>query len=77
MIRGLSSFLRENPQREVAVLDHRFGDGNFLHFLVARDVIHQIEHQFLDDHPRAACAYLSHKGITRDGTSRLVAEGKP
>jgi hypothetical protein len=46
-----------------------------LHFLVARDVIHQIERQFLDDHPQAACAYLSHKRVTRDGTSRLVAEG--
>src|SRR5262249_54028298 len=73
--RGLSSLLQENRQREVAVLDHRFSDGHFFHFLVAGDVIHQIEHQFLDDHPQAACAYLSHKRLACDGTSRLVAEG--
>lgn len=47
----LSSFLQYHGQRQRALLHHLRCNRELLHLLVARHVIHQVEHQLLKDHP--------------------------
>ncbi len=46
------------------------GDLELLDFLVAGQVIHQVEHQLFEDHPQAARADLTLQGLLRDRVAR-------
>ena len=46
----LAGFFEQNGNGNVAILDHLFGDEEFLDLFVAGDVVHDIEHEFFEDH---------------------------
>src|SRR3989442_8297974 len=71
----LSSFL---DQGDGLVLrhDHFARDGHLADFLLVRHLIHEIEHQILDDHPQAARADLALERRFRDRVERIVGEAK-
>jgi len=64
-------------------------DGNvafFHHFpaylelfesLLAREVVHEVEHQVFEDHAQSAGSYLTLKGLARDRPRGVVAELEP
>ena len=47
---------------------------HFAHFLLAGSVVHQVEHQLLDDHPQAARADLALQRRLGDRLERVVGE---
>ena len=67
--------LLKQAQRQIAALDHILGDFQIAHLLVAGQVIHQIEHEFFEDHAQAARSNLTSQGFTgnrSDGVRRKV-----
>src|SRR5215470_11532659 len=61
-------------QRDVAPLDHFLADLEVLDLLLAGQVIHEVEHEFFQDHAQAARAYLALHGLPRDGLERALRE---
>ncbi len=58
-LKQASAGFLEQRYGEIALLHHLGGDLQLLDFLVAGQVIHQVQHQFFEDHAQAACAYLA------------------
>ena len=44
-------------------------------FLVAGDVVHEVEHEFFKDHAQAACADLAVEGFAGDFAGGVVGPG--
>src|SRR3954466_1949508 len=74
----------ENPLRSSRLLDERdgfflahddlAGDDALADLLLARERIHQVEHQIFDDHAQAARADLARQRLLRDRLERVVRE---
>src|SRR5437867_3890115 len=54
--------------------DDLAGDDALADLLLARQRVHQIEHEVLDDHPQAARADLARQRLLRDRLERVVRE---
>src|SRR4051812_21786417 len=52
------------------------GDGDFANFFLIGDLIHQVEHQVLDDHAEAARADLALERRLRNRFERIVGEAQ-
>src|ERR1700745_2495976 len=55
----LAGFFEHHRQSNVPVANHLFGDDQLLDLLVARHVVHQVQHQLLEDHAQATRAHLA------------------
>jgi hypothetical protein len=62
---GLSRFFEEG-QVDLLVKDHFFGDQELADLLERRQIIHEIKHQILEDHPQSARAHFTVQGHRSD-----------
>ncbi len=58
-------FLREH---------HLLGDQKLANFLVRGEIVHQVEHQILKDHPKTPRAHFAVHGECRNGFERVVVK---
>src|SRR5262249_1264526 len=75
-IADLSRFIHHR-ERDITFFHHLARDFEFLYLLLARQVVHQVEHQFFEDHAQSASAHLAGHGLLGDGAGGFIAEFQP
>src|ERR1700677_1309449 len=70
--RPLACLLQQHRQRKAVLLHHLRSDGKLFDLLIARDVIHEVEHQLLKDHPQTARADLPLENLASDLPRSLI-----
>src|SRR5580658_713740 len=70
--KGLPSFFEDHRYRNIPVANHFVRDDQLLDLLVAGHVVHQVEHQLLEDHAQATRANLALQRITSNRPRSLV-----
>src|SRR3954464_2301528 len=71
----LSCFLNQRDRLFLG-LHHLAGDHAFADLLLAREVVHQVEHEVLDDHPQAARANFARECRFGDRLEGIVGEAE-
>src|ERR1700761_4925078 len=72
---ALAGLFEHHRNRDIPVTNHLFRDDQLLDLLVTRHVVHQVQHQLLQDHAQAARAHLALQRVTSNRPGSLVGPG--
>src|SRR5271170_226695 len=73
---ALSRFLEQAPV-DFAAADHFRGDEKLARLSLARRVVHEVEHQVLENHAQAARSHFALHGFFGHGLERVVGKAQP
>ena len=74
--RKISASFVQEAERQIAALDQFSSDDQIVDPCAAGQVIHQVEHEFFEDHSEAAGAEFAIESLNGDGVGSLVGEDK-
>jgi hypothetical protein len=71
----LSGLFKNDRQHDLASAHHLVSNDEFLDLLVAGHVVHNVEHQFFEDHTQATRANFALQRLARNLAGRLIGPG--